>query len=60
MTALFLKSARVQTVLLNGLETPPPPVFYSEELTIEVLTDDGIFAEIEILDELEVVLCPEV
>ena len=47
MTAVILKSARVQTVLVNGLLPPPPPVFYSEEITIEVL------------DEIDIVLCSE-
>ena len=47
MTVVFLKSPRVQPILVSSLGTPPPPVFYSEEITIEVL------------DEIEVTLCSE-
>jgi hypothetical protein len=39
MTSVIQKGKRVQTLLLRGFDPPPPPVFYGEEMTVEVLED---------------------
>jgi len=47
MTIVMIKDCRCQTLLLNGLEDPPPPIFYDGDI------------EIEILDTITVTLCSE-
>jgi hypothetical protein len=39
MTSVVQKGKRVQTLLLQGFDPPPPAVYYSEEMTVEVLED---------------------
>jgi hypothetical protein len=55
MTSVIMGTERVSTVLLSGFETPPPPVFYSEDLTLETLDD----LSIEILDDITITVCTE-
>jgi hypothetical protein len=46
---------RVSAVLLSGFLPSPPPVFYSEDLTIEALDE----LSVEVLDEITVTVCTE-
>jgi hypothetical protein len=55
MTAAIMSGKRVSTLLLSGMLPPGPPVFYSEDLTIEALDE----LSVEVLDELTVVVCTE-
>jgi len=55
MTSSIMNTRKVSTLLLSGFLPPGPPVFYSEDLTIEALDE----LSVEVLDELTVVVCTE-